>query len=61
MLFAEEIQQMSQLLRISADLIVRIASERRVDQDQLDMLAVQVDAVADRLMKIGSRTGSAAN
>ena len=38
--FAEEIQQMSRLLRVSADLIMRIASERRVDQDQLDLLAV---------------------
>lgn len=61
MSFADEIQQMSRLLRVSADLIVRIANERRIDQDQLEKLAVQVDTVADHLMKIGSRTGSVAN
>lgn len=56
MRFGEELQHLSKLLRMSADTILQIADVRDEDRVQLDTLAMEVDVLADRLMKIGSRT-----
>lgn len=56
MLFGEELQLLSNLLRMSADTILMIAGARGGDQAQLDTLAKEVDALADRLTTLGSRS-----
>ncbi len=53
--FREESQHLSELLRISAETILWIASVQGTDHDQLDRLAMEVDVLADRLMKIAGR------
>ncbi len=56
MLFAQELQHLSELLRISAETIVRIARARGLDEVQLNVLAMEIDLLADRLMRIGLRS-----
>ena len=56
MRFGEELRHLSELLRISAETILRISCVLDEDRAQLDSLAMEVDVLADRLRKIGSHT-----
>ena len=55
MAFGKELHRLSQLLKLSSETILLISCSRLEDRRQLQQLALEVDAIADRLRTLGSR------